>query len=909
VPGPFPFLPLLLLGLLVCSSPAAAGVDSWTPAGPPGGTIRSLLVDPSAPGHLYAVPADEPGLFKTLDGGRHWLPLRNGLPADVGAVDQVVLAPSRPTTVYAAVSRDGAYVLYRSLDAGATWEPRSDLPAGPALGVATGEPDVLFTAGPAEPSSLTDVVFRSRDAGATWERVLELPPPHFGLSDLVVDPTSRGTLYVVLTDGVMKTTDGGETWAEIGPSLPQGPRPSFLRVLAIAPSAPELLYVIGSTAFRSEDGGASWRELRPFPCDYAPVVVHPRRPRTLYQVCSSQLARSRDGGDTWELVEVNAAGPQPGLQDLVIDPFAPTTLYVATTAQGVFQTRSAGARWTRVSAGLRSSWIRALALDPWGPRSQYAVSAGLPTPDGLSRTLLWRTFDGGASWSRWLPDLAPTVNQVVPDPHRPGAVYLATGQGLVLWEKGRGDPRPLWSHEVSRLAIDSGDPDLLYAASGTGLHRSEDAGGSWTQTVLYRPGTAVDDLIADPAAPGRVYAVTRFGGSELRLVRSDDGGWTWTEPTPWYYGDRHLYLVAGDAPGTPSTLYAGSDRSTDGGETWEPTGFPGAMVAVVAGAPPTLYVQGNEGPFRSLDGGGSWHPVEGLGDLTTEAGEYLVAHPAAPERLYRYGALRRPGVEAAQAVGSRPLLLQGGRFEARAAWRDAEGRFGAARPVALSNQAGVFTLPGRRKLLAALDVLDARADGGHFQVLGAGLLPMEATVTVTDRATGLSRDLFFPPDRAVSHADFESFPPLPEPPGGSPAGLGPRGFEGLSAAREGWASAGAAQCKPSATTLCLLDGRYRVSIFQPDGVGGPRFAPLARQAPVEPLLWESGLAWFDDPGVPSVVVQMAEGAAQNGSVWVLIAGLSDEPYVVRVWDVQTGAARRYVHPAGPPASVADLDAF
>lgn len=536
-----------------------------------------------------------------------------------------------------------------------------------------------------------------------------------------------------------------------------------------------------------------------------------------------------------------------------------------------------------------------LELDPFEPRTGYAASYAAPGPADEAGTRLWRTTDAGASWSRWLPKLAAAsaVIQIVPDPHRHGRIYLVTRDGLYARDRAGALWRLRWSGEIGRLAIDAGDARVLYAATDTALSRSEDGGRTWTVTRQFSVGTRLTDLFSDPAGPGRIYAAMRFpvvgGEGSAWLECSDDSGRTWSTEGGWSYTTPDIFLVPSGAPGRPSVLYAGTDRSTDGGATWEPTGFPGTVVLAVAGAPSTLYVQGAEGPARSRDGGATWQRIEGIGPLQLEGGQPLVAHPAAPERIFRLGASGNGGFETVQVVGSKPLRLQGGRFEARAAWRDGEGRFGAARPVPVSGSAGVFTLPGRRKVLVALDVLDERGETGRFRVVGAPVLPMEATVTVTDLASDVSRDLFFPPDRALSLTDSGSFPSAPE------AGAARRAANGA--------------CVPSETSLCLLGGRYRVEVYRQDGVGGFRFAPLAALAPVSSLLWESGVAWFEDPGAPSVVVQLAAGPSQGGAVWVLVGGLSEDGYAVLVRDTQIGATRRYVHRPGPPASVFDLDAF
>jgi hypothetical protein len=54
---------------------------------------------------------------------------------------------------------------------------------------------------------------------------------------------------------------------------------------------------------------------------------------------------------------------------------------------------------------------------------------------------------------------------------------------------------------------------------------------------------------------------------------------------------------------------------------------------------------------------------------------------------------------------------------------------------------------------------------------------------------------------------------------------------------------------------------------------------------------------------------MVDGWAVNGATWVLVGGLSTEDYTVLVRDTLTGAVRSYRHPAGAPASIADVHAF
>ncbi len=891
-------LSALAVSFFLSVAPAIAGVGRWTPAGPSGGGVASLAVDPEHAGHLYAATT-RGGLFKTIDGGRRWLPVSSGLPSATDrAVGHLVVAPSRPATVFAAVRSTGMPQpwegLYRSLDAGLSWERRGAPPAGSALVVSGADPDLLFVAGFTDPVNLDAAVFRSVDGGTSWQRVLTLPPEAWPFG-LAAEPPGGDAVFAWTQEDLWRSRDLGESWEDLSRVGDLGERIHGLVALAGAPSAPATVYAVGDAVYRSGNRGASWQRVsaRPAVCGRR-IVVHPRRPSTVYLACTDRLVRSVDGGMTWTDLYVDAAGFSPWLYDLAIDPFDARTLYVGVDVQGVYKSRTEGAAWIRVSAGLERFSISQLVLDPFAPRTLYAITPGIIDQSGRGVSWLWRSLDGGETWLRWLPAFEKSFLEVLPDTRSPGSFYLATTGGLFLQDQVAGTRRRLWDGPAYRLAVDAGKPDLLYLLDDD-VFRSPDGGRSWKKALDFPPvppgnhiHRAAFDLLADPFLSGRVYVPFEDGivggESSYGMYRSDDRGLSWTV-VDWQGPDLHF--APNRSPGGPSTLYSGTSVSTDGGETWQLTGFPGPMVLIVSGDPTTFYVQDQERLFRSRDGGATWLAIPGgkapagPDDLRPPRYQTAIAHPAVPERLFASGSTG--GVLRAEAVNASGSQLQGGRFELRASWRDAEGRYGAAQPVPLSDRSVAFGLGGRRRLIAVVDLLDRRDETGHFRVVGASLLPMETTVTVVDRVTGQSRDLYFPREEAASDLDVDRVPPLPEPFGAS----GP---------------AGSPVCSES-TAIGLLGGQFRVRVVRQPAAG------TAEPAPMGSLRWEAGAACFDDPAVPSVAVQMVDGRAVNGSTWVLVGGLSEDSYVVEVTDLRTGAIRRYAHAAGPPASSADLHAF
>ncbi|HYW25730.1 MAG TPA: hypothetical protein VE953_16280 [Terriglobales bacterium] len=275
---------------------------------------------------------------------------------------------------------------------------------------------------------------------------------------------------------------------------------------------------------------------------------------------------------------------------------------------------------------------RCLAADPAHPERVWCGTVG----GGV-----WRSVDSGASW---LPAgdelLSVDVSAVVVAPHEE-MVYAGI------------DPSALW--------------------------RSDDAGRRWeplpamnalpsapTWSFPPRPETShVRWITLDPASAGRLAVCIEAGA----LVRSGDGGRTWSDRTPDGPYDTHTLAAHPDAPGR---LYSaagdgfmapgrGYSESRDGGDTWErPDEGIGRHylygLAVDPGDPETVVVSAANSPMHAHNpqaadstlyrrtGGGAWHEVrEGLPEpegtvralLATDPGERGVFYAVTNRGLFR----------------------------------------------------------------------------------------------------------------------------------------------------------------------------------------------------------------------------------------------------------------------------------
>lgn len=212
--------------------------DTWQPAG--GGlALGSIAVDPRTPDRVYcAVSAG--GVYRTDDGGQRWLPANHGVladflprpyPATGQCVHRLLLHPARPDRLY----QQNHCGVYRSDDRGQSWTEISEgLPSefGYALALDPHDPDVAYVI-PEESSHMRTTVdgrlrvFRTRDAGATWEPLTRgLPQAHAYVSILREAMTSDaldpcGVYFGTSSGHLFASHDRGDSWRLIAGFLPR----------------------------------------------------------------------------------------------------------------------------------------------------------------------------------------------------------------------------------------------------------------------------------------------------------------------------------------------------------------------------------------------------------------------------------------------------------------------------------------------------------------------------------------------------------------------------------------------------------------------------------------------------------------------------------------------------------------
>jgi photosystem II stability/assembly factor-like uncharacterized protein len=305
-----------------------------------------------------------------------------------------------------------------------------------------------------------------------------------------------------------------------------------------------------------------------------------------------------------------------------------------------------------------------------------AFATAQETLPDLSQALHWRNIG---------PYRGGRTRAVAGVPSEPNVFYIGAVDGGVWKTDDYGRTwRPIFNHEatgsIGALFVAPSDPNIVYAASGEGLHRpdlsvgngiykSTDAGKTWTHLGL-REGQQIPELAVDPHDPNRIFAAVAghpYGPNEERgIFRSTDGGQNWEKVL---YKDEY---TGGDDvlidPSNPQIVYAtmwqaeegpwengswegpngGIFKSTDGGSNWTKltNGLPAdanqAHIAISPSNPQILFASvafGREVKlYKSEDGGASWtvatddsRPAEriGGGDLPEPA-----IDPKNPDVIY-----------------------------------------------------------------------------------------------------------------------------------------------------------------------------------------------------------------------------------------------------------------------------------
>ena len=453
----------------------------------------ALAVDPEDGDHLVAAAGRT--LLTSEDGGANWVPEQDRLAS--GFIDRVAIAGGSPGTIYAA-TRAG---LVAQSGEDAPWEVRT--PHQASLRIT----DLLApTRGPLRLFAGSDEgLYESVDHGATWDLVADASQTL--VSQLAADFQEQPHLFAVALGALLTSADGGRSWTDIAPpNAPPGVVAPDLRRAGT-------LYGFSSVQgfFRSVDGGSSWTNLGPVDNDcFTQMVPDPAAAGVLFGAarCCVEAQPDPCGGvfvtdDGWTTRRV--------LRDfggaLAFSP--PSTLF-AGDHRGVFRSTDRGTTWELVSDEIETYGIDSLLVDPTDPRT---VVAGVfpdphadPPPGEPSQVSVILSEDGGETWRRFdrgLPDGAE-VTRLAIDSRRPELVFAAVrDHGLYRLQR----------REIPEVPEPPAGPWLTSSeVSGFRVKVQITATDGSQPPVRREPACIPETLCASGAVPGRSEVFVRVVG-------------------------------------------------------------------------------------------------------------------------------------------------------------------------------------------------------------------------------------------------------------------------------------------------------------------------------------------------------------------------------------------------------------
>ena len=476
-------------------------------------------------------------------------------------------------------------------------------------------------------------VWRTKDGGSSWKNISD---GFFGgsIGAVAVSESDNNVIYVGegevtirgnVSDGrgIWRSVDAGDSWTYIG--LPESRQITRIR---IHPDNPDLVYaaVLGNLyqssaergVYRSKDGGETWEKIL-----YAnenagavDLIIDPTNPRILYASTwnvrrtpyalssggeGSALYKSKDGGDTWELLSDKDGFPKGtlGIIGITVSPLNPHRLWALVESEkgGLFRSDNGGTTWKLMTDD------RALRQRAWyysriyadtededkihvlNVRYHQSTDGGKTfktyntphgdhhdlwiAPEDADRIIIGDdggaqvSYDGGNNWSEYTNQPTAQFYRVVTDNHFPYRIYGGQQDNSAIRISHRSSGRYIteddWEStaggESAHIAIEKNN-EVVYGSSFLGFlmridHRSEEIRNInvWPWTPV---GHGVEDMkyrfqwnfpvFISPHDDQKLYVASNH------LHVSNNGGESWEVISPDLTRNDSAKLVSSGGP-------------------------------------------------------------------------------------------------------------------------------------------------------------------------------------------------------------------------------------------------------------------------------------------------------------------------------------------------------------------------
>jgi photosystem II stability/assembly factor-like uncharacterized protein len=654
--------------------------NDWRANGPPGGDVRSLVVDPNNPDRLYFGTLDGQ-LYTSADAGKTWEYLYNFNRPKL-FVDHIIVDPRDSRTLYVAAHRHKeAGGFFKSTDGGHRWRESFELrnEALHSLTQSESDPNVLI-------AGTFNGIFRSDNSGDSWTQL-----PTSGTAGLVhveslaIDPRTTNTIYAGTWYLPYKSTDGGKSWKSIKNGIIDD---SDIFAIDIDPRDPN--HVIASACsgiYETRNGGDSWHKVQGIPSQSRrtrAIVQHPSVAGLVFAGTTEGFWRSERGGDadSWMVT----TSRQLEINSIAIHPSRPQNVYIGTNNYGVMVSYDGGKNFLPTNGGYSGRFANVIVTDRETPSRVYAATINTTTGGGF----FFVSTDNGETWRpsmRSMPTRLITYS-ILQDSGDANRIYLGTNLGVYQSLDRGASWAPVWTAAKpastkgrpgkKRIPVPSRQPQTNPPQSSDTVRQAQQAlnaagynvgvpdgrAGRLTlnairkfQTDRHLPMTGkfdkatlsalglsaiaaaaeeTESVVLSDAVNSLVQTVDVNSQRPLFLAATNLGLFRSLDPTiGWQklaYGsgfDPRTSCISTDAQ-HPETILVGTASSgllvsRDAGKSWQrvsgiPTEAPVNTIARDFRRPSHIYVGTKQAFYMSNDGGASWNRRGGnlpFGDFTS----------------------------------------------------------------------------------------------------------------------------------------------------------------------------------------------------------------------------------------------------------------------------------------------------
>jgi len=434
-------------------------------------------------------------------------------------------------TIYTGTEVNGVYA---STDDGITWISRN-------AGIETyGISSIISYQGYIFAGTLGGGVYRSSDGGLTWTASSN------GNTLYVTSLVANGSYIFAGAGGLgaYRSSDNGVTWEQ---------KLNTFGVDAMCKSGNKILASSSNYTFYTVDNGEHWAYINAL--DGAIIFSYYTMGDTIFAGGQTKIYRSLDNGNTFTTINLNLGFSVVNISAFT---FVNSTLYAATSFDGVYKSTDFGLNWIPSNQGMGPKDVRALSLT-----DASSLIAG------THYVAMYRSTDFGASWNKSVTG------------------FPAGTSILCLLE--------------SDLSI--------YAGTRDGVFRTDNNGDTWTKMGGTNDTTMYSDIWAMCEHNGVVYASMQLY-FDATVYKTTDKGSTWNRcgGAGLPFG---LSFIKG-LEGSGNNIVAGTDEgiyySSDGGDNWLPTNVPTVHIPSLASSGNYVYaaVPTGAGVYRSTNNGVNW---------------------------------------------------------------------------------------------------------------------------------------------------------------------------------------------------------------------------------------------------------------------------------------------------------------